>query len=82
LVKVGFLAAALADTGVPVLMERVLLIGGAAAVPVAFCVLILDGLREGVVLVVVVVGFVDCLRAVAVPGTGGFLAVAEDMMIY
>jgi hypothetical protein len=81
LVKVGFLAAALADTGVPVLMERVLLIGGAAAVPVAFCVLILDGLREGVVLVVVV-GFVDCLRAVAVPGTGGFLAVAEDMMIY
>jgi hypothetical protein len=81
LVKVDFLTAALADTGVPVLVERVLLIGGAAAVPVAFCVLILDGLREGVVLVVVV-GFVDCLRAVAVPGTGGFLAVAEDMMVY
>jgi hypothetical protein len=51
---------------------------GAAAVPVPFCVLILDGLREGVV----VVGFVDCLRAVAVPGTGGFLAVAEDMLRY
>jgi hypothetical protein len=66
---------------VPVLVERVLLIGGAAAVPAAFCVLILDGLREGVVLVVVV-GFVDCLRAVAVPGTGGFLAAAEDMMVY
>lgn len=41
-----------------------------------FCVLILDGLRAGVV----AVGFVDCLRAVAVPGTGGFLAVADDMM--
>jgi hypothetical protein len=50
----------------------------AAAVPVPFCALILDGLREGVV----VVGFVDCLRAVAVPGTGGFLAVAEDMLRY
>jgi hypothetical protein len=81
LVKVDFLTAALADTGVPVLVERVLLIGGAAAVPVAFCVVILDGLREGVVLVVVV-GFVDCLRAVAVPGTGGFLAVADDMIVY
>jgi hypothetical protein len=45
-------------------------------------VVILDGLREGVVLVVVVVGFVDCLRAVAVPGTGGFLAVADDMIVY
>jgi hypothetical protein len=82
LVKVDFLTAALADTGVPVLVERVLLIGGAAAVPVAFCVVILDGLREGVVLVVVVVGFVDCLRAVAVPGTGGFLAAADDMIVY
>jgi hypothetical protein len=81
LVKVDFLTAALADTGVPVLVERVLLIGGAAAVPVAFCVVILDGLREGVVLVVVV-GFVDCLRAVAVPGTGGFLAAADDMIVY
>jgi hypothetical protein len=81
LVKVDFLTAALADTGVPVLVERVLLIGGAAAVPVAFCVVILDGLREGVVLGVVV-GFVDCLRAVAVPGTGGFLAVADDMIVY
>jgi hypothetical protein len=82
LVKVDFLTAALADTGVPVLVERVLLIGGAAAVPVAFCVVILDGLREGVVLVVVVVGFVDCLRAVAAPGTGGFLAAADDMIVY
>jgi hypothetical protein len=51
---------------------------GAVEVPLPFCVLILDGLREGVV----VVGFVDCLRAVAVPGTGGFLAVAVDMMVY
>jgi hypothetical protein len=34
-----------------------------------------------VVLVVVVVGFVDCLRAVAVPGTGGFLAAADDMIV-
>lgn len=74
----GFLAAALADKGVLVLTERVLLTAGAAAVPVAFPVLILDGLREGVV----VVGFVDCLRAVVVPGTGGFLAVAEDMLRY
>jgi hypothetical protein len=39
-------------------------------------VLILDGLREGVV----VAGFVDCLLAVVVPGTGGFLAAAEDMI--
>jgi hypothetical protein len=78
LATLGFLAAALADKGVLVLTERVLLMPGAAAVPVPFCVLILDGLREGVV----VVGFVDCLRAVAVPGTGGFLAVAEDMLRY
>jgi hypothetical protein len=34
------------------------------------------------VVLVVVVGFVDCLRAVAVPGTGGFLAVADDMIVY
>ena len=73
---VGFLAAALADKGVLVRTERVLSTPGAVAVPVPFCVLILDGLREGVV----VVGFVDCLRAVVVPGTGGFLAVAEDML--
>jgi hypothetical protein len=78
LAAVGFLAAALADKGVPVLTERVLLMAGAVEVPLPFCVLILDGLREGVV----VVGFVDCLRAVAVPGTGGFLAVAVDMMVY
>ena len=63
-----------------VLTERVLLMPGAAAVPVPFCVLILDGLREGVE--VVVVGFVDCLRAVVVPGTGGFFAAAEDMLRY
>jgi hypothetical protein len=49
---------------------------GAVAVPVPFCVVILDGLREGVV----AAGFVDCLLAVVVPGTGGFLAAAEDMM--
>jgi hypothetical protein len=78
LAAVDFLAAALADKGVLVLTERVLLTAGAAAVPVPFCVLILDGLREGVV----VVGFADCLRAVVVPGTGGFLAVAEDMVQY
>ena len=40
--------------------------------------LILDGLREGVV----AAGFVDCLLAVVVPGTGGFLAAADDMMRY
>lgn len=79
MVAVDFLAAALAAKGVLGLTERVLLIPGAAAVPVPFCALILDGLREGVV--EVVVGFVDCLRAVAVPGTGGFLAVADDMML-
>jgi len=78
LVAVGFLAAALAETGAPVLTDRVLLILGVVAVPVPFCVLILDGLREGVV----AAGFVDCLLAVVVPGTGGFLAVAEDMMRY
>ena len=73
-----FLAAALADKGVLVLTERDPLMPAVAAVPVPFCALILDGLREGVV----VVGFVDCLRAVAVPGTGGFLAVAEDILRY
>lgn len=51
---------------------------GVVAVPVPFCVLILEGLREGVV----AAGFVDCLLAVVVPGTGGFLADAEDMMRY
>jgi hypothetical protein len=51
---------------------------GVVAVPVPFCVLILDGLREGVV----AAGFVDCLLAVVVPGTGGFLAAADDMMRY
>jgi hypothetical protein len=49
---------------------------GAVAVPVPFWVLILDGLREGVV----AAGFVDCLLAVVVPGTGGFLAAVEDMI--
>ena len=74
----GFLAAALAETGAPVLTDRVLLMLGVVAVPVPFCVLILDGLREGVV----AAGFVDCLLAVVVPGTGGFLAAADDMMRY
>ena len=76
LVRVGFLAAALAETGAPVLTDRVPLILGAVAVPDPFCVLVLEGLGEGVV----AAGFVDCLLAVVVPGTGGFLAAAEDMI--
>ena len=51
---------------------------GAVAVPDPFCVLVLEGLGEGVV----AAGFVDCLLAVVVPGTGCFLAAAEDMMRY
>lgn len=52
---------------------------GVVAVPAPAGVPTLEGLRAGDE----VAGFVDCLRAVAVPGTGGFLAVvADDMMRY
>lgn len=76
----GFLAAALADTGVPapVLTERVLLTVDAGADPEPVCVPGLEGLCEGDE----PAGFVDCLRAVVVPGTGGFLLVADDMLRY
>lgn len=79
---VGLLAAALAETGVPVpvpvLTDRVLLTLEAVDDPDPFGVAVREGLCDGEE----AAGFVDCLRAVVVPGTGGFLAAAaEDMIV-
>lgn len=76
---VGFLAAALAETGVPVpvLTDRVLLTVEAVVDVGPFCAAGRDGLCDGEE----PAGLVDCLRAVVVPGTGGFLAVVDDMTV-
>ena len=68
----GFRAAALADTGVPALIDRVLLTPVAVPAAVDACGAILDGLRLVVLLLVVVGVFcVDWRRTW--PGAAGFL---------